>query len=88
MSDSWYIYILRCADNSLYTGIATDVKRRVEEHNSDNSLGAKYTRARRPVELVYQEKAGSRSEASKREYAIRKLNKQNKEALINKYDNT
>ena len=87
MSDKWHVYIVRCSDNSLYTGIATDVKRRLEEHNQDNALGAKYTRARRPVKLVYQEKAESRSEASKREYAIRKLGKREKEALINKYSN-
>ena len=85
MPDSWYVYIVRCSDNSLYTGIATDVDRRLEEHNSDNALGAKYTRARRPVELVYQEKIGNRSEASKREYVIRKLSKQDKEILVNVY---
>ena len=84
MSEPWYVYILRFSDNSLYTGIATDVERRLDEHNN-NTQGAKYTRSRRPVELVYQEKAGSRSEASKREYAIRKLGKQDKEALVNHY---
>lgn len=85
MSDLWYVYILRCSDNSLYTGIATDVERRLDEHNQDNSLGAKYTRARRPVTLVYQEKVESRSDASKREYAIRKLSKREKEALVSQY---
>lgn len=85
MPDSWYVYILRCSDNSLYTGIATDVERRLDEHNNDNSLGAKYTRTRRPVKLVYQEQAGSRSEASKREYAIRKLSKRDKEKLASGY---
>ena len=85
MPDSWYVYILRCSDNSLYTGIATDVDRRLDEHNNDNGLGAKYTRTRRPVALVYQENAGSRSEASKREYAIRKLSKQDKEQLVSDY---
>ena len=85
MPDSWYVYIVRCSDNSLYTGIATDVDRRLEEHNSDNALGAKYTRARRPVALIYQEKIGNRSEASKREYVIRKLSKQDKEILVNVY---
>jgi putative endonuclease len=85
MSDSWYVYILRCADKSLYTGISTDVQRRLNEHNQDNSLGAKYTRNRRPVTLVYQEKVKTRSEASKREHAIRKLGKREKEALVIKY---
>jgi putative endonuclease len=87
MSDLWYVYILRCSDNSLYTGIATDVDRRVEEHNQDNSLGARYTRARRPVKLVYREKAETRSKASKREYAIKKLSKNEKEALVSQYNN-
>ncbi|WP_455219976.1 GIY-YIG nuclease family protein [Kaarinaea lacus] len=85
MSDLWYVYILRCSDNSLYTGIATDVDRRLEEHNNDNGLGAKYTRTRRPATLVYQEEVKTRSEATKREYAIRKLSKQDKEALVNTY---
>lgn len=85
MTDSWYVYIVRCSDHSLYTGIATDVERRLGEHNSDNTLGAKYTRARRPVELVYQEKIGTRSEASKREYVIRKLSKNDKEALVSTF---
>jgi len=87
MSDLWYVYILRCSDNSLYTGIATDVDRRVEEHNQDNTLGARYTRTRRPVKLVYQEKVETRSEASKREYAIKKLSKKDKEALVNQHSN-
>jgi len=83
MPDLWYVYILRCADNSLYTGITTDVNRRLEEHNS-HTLGAKYTRGRRPVELVYREKKQSRSEALKREHAIKKLSKQEKEALVDR----
>ncbi|MEE9352087.1 MAG: GIY-YIG nuclease family protein [Thiotrichaceae bacterium] len=82
----WYVYMLRCSDSSLYTGITTDVQRRVEEHNGLDdlsALGARYTRARRPVELVYQESAESRSEASKREYVIKKMKKQQKESLLN-----
>jgi len=75
--------MVRCRDNSLYTGIAKDVTRRVGEHNDSNKLGAKYTKARRPVELVYQETAESRSEASKREYRLRKLSKEKKEKLVN-----
>ncbi len=80
-NNQWFVYILRCADNSLYTGITTDVKRRVEEHNELN-LGARYTRMRRPVTLVYQEEVESRSAASKREYLIKKMKKQQKEALL------
>lgn len=78
----WFVYIVRCRDNSLYTGITKDVARRIKEHNSSDKLGAKYTKARRPVELVYQETADSRSEASKREYKLRKLTKTQKEGLL------
>ena len=81
----WFTYILRCADNTLYTGITTDISRRESEHNG-NKLGAKYTRARQPVEVVYQETHNTRSEAAKREFAIKKLTKDNKELLINHGD--
>ena len=67
----YYVYIVRCADDTLYTGIATDLERRIEEHNSSDK-GAKYTRARRPVSLVYSEEYVDRSSASKREYEIKK----------------
>lgn len=80
-SSGWSIYMLRCSDGTLYTGITTDVPRRVAEHN-ESDKGAKYTRARRPVELVYSKEAGSKSEASKEEWRIKKLSKQKKEALI------
>ncbi len=63
--------MLKCADNTIYTGIATELERRIEEHNSSNK-GAKYTRVRRPVCLVYSEKYPDRSLASKREYEIKK----------------
>lgn len=79
---TWTVYIVRCADGSLYAGIATDVARRVEEHNSDNLLAANYTRARRPVALAYQEPAVTRSAAGKREYQIKKMSRKEKEALI------
>jgi putative endonuclease len=79
---SWYVYMLRCADNSLYTGITTDISRRVKEHNKSNKLGAKYTRARRPVILVYQQDCLSRSDAASNEYRLKKLNKKSKEALV------
>jgi len=77
----WYVYMVRCSDGSLYTGIAKDVEKRVAEHNSEKT-GAKYTKSRRPVRLVYREAVASRSEASRRELAIKRLNKKQKEALI------
>ena len=79
---SWYIYMVRCKDGSLYTGVARDVERRVDEHNRDDRLAANYTRARRPVALVYQEPASTRSVAGKREYAIKQLTRRQKEVLI------
>ncbi|MDJ0880443.1 MAG: GIY-YIG nuclease family protein [Gammaproteobacteria bacterium] len=79
----WYVYILHCADHSLYTGITTDLKRRVEEHNGNTgTLGAKYTRSRRPVKLVYQEECSSRAEAAAREHKIKCLNRLDKLELI------
>lgn len=80
--NDWCVYIVRCADKTLYTGITRDVERRVEEHNSNNNLGARYTRARRPVELVYQEGISTRSKASIRESEIKHLSKKEKETLI------
>jgi len=82
MSSPWCVYIVHCADGSLYTGIATDAARRVEEHNSDDLLAARYTRARRPVVLVYQEPCTDRAEAARREYAIKQLPRREKLALI------
>jgi putative endonuclease len=79
---TWTVYIVRCADGSLYTGIATDVARRVEEHNTNNRLAANYTRARRPVALAYQELAVTLSEAGKREYQIKQMSRTEKEALV------
>ncbi|MCW8887676.1 MAG: GIY-YIG nuclease family protein [Gammaproteobacteria bacterium] len=81
MSSTWYLYIVRCADNSLYTGITTDIERRIIEHNTDKK-GAKYTRARRPVELVYHEQFDNRSEVSKRESEIKKMTIARKRQLI------
>ena len=78
---SWYVYMLRCVDNSLYTGVTTDLARRLIEHNSDHSA-TKYTRVRRPVRLVYHEAACSRSDACRREAALKKLKKREKEALV------
>ena len=67
----YYVYMVQCADNTLYTGIATELVRRVKEHN-ESDKGAKYTRVRRPVHLVYSESHPDRSSASKREYEIKK----------------
>jgi putative endonuclease len=78
----WFVYILRCADDSLYTGIALDVNKRLAEHNGIVRNGARYTQARRPVRLVYQEATCSRSDACKREYAIKSLSRTDKESLI------
>ena len=77
----WYVYMVECADRSLYTGIAKDVQRRLEEHNQGKAA-AKYTRARRPVALAYVEPAASRADASKREAAIKKLKRDEKLELI------
>ena len=76
----WYLYILRCGDGTFYTGITTDVERRLEAHRQGR--GAKYTRGRGPLELAYQEECGTHSEALKREYAIKQLTREEKENLI------
>ncbi len=79
---TWKVYILRCADDSLYTGITTDICRRLDEHNADNKKGARYTRVRRPVKLVYQEECQNRAEASSREYQLKKLPRNEKLKLV------
>jgi putative endonuclease len=84
MGNGWYVYMVCCKDNSLYTGISNNVVRRVAEHNS-HKTGAKYTKSRRPVRLVYYEKAQSRSEALKREYEIKKQPAVAKRALVNSF---
>lgn len=78
---AWYVYIVCCKDNSYYTGVTTDLMRRIDEHNSGKK-GARYTRSRRPVELVYFEKAPSRSIAARREHQIKKLTLVGKKQLI------
>ncbi|EKE10841.1 MAG: Endo/excinuclease amino terminal protein [uncultured bacterium] len=80
----YYVYIVQCRDKTFYTGITTDIERRLEEHNS-SKLGARYTSFRRPVNLAYAEKFDNRSEASKEEMRIKKLNKSEKIKLIEKY---
>ncbi len=78
----YYFYILRCSDNSLYSGITKDPQRRVKEHNFDNAKASKYTRARRPVKLVYTEKCKSKESALKREAEVKSWEKKKKEALV------
>ncbi len=80
----WTVYVLRCKDDSLYTGVTTDIERRIDEHNNDNKLAASYTKSRRPVKLVYSEYCDDRSQALKREMGIKRLTKKQKEALISK----
>ena len=76
----WFVYLLRCADDSLYTGITNDVSRRCDQHNAGTA--SRYTRGRRPTSLVYQETQANRSLALKREVAIKALSRQQKESLI------
>ena len=80
MSGDHYVYVLRCADDTLCTGYTTDVSRRVTEHNS--GTGAKYTRGRTPVELVHVESFDSQSAAMRREHAIKQLDRDSKESLL------
>ncbi len=81
---SWQIYICECADKTLYTGVAKDLALRIAKHNSGQ--GAKYTRSRLPVKLLYSESAGTRGQALSREYAIRKLPAEAKRELANRGD--
>ena len=81
ISMKWFVYMLRCKDNSIYTGITNDLKKRIETHLSGN--GSKYLRGKLPLKLVYKESFQDRSTASKREIEIKKLNKKDKELLIN-----
>ncbi len=79
----WFVYLLKCRNDSLYCGITTDLDRRLKQHNGILKGGAKYTRANKPCLLIYQEKLNNRSSASKREYAIKKMDKNTKLALVN-----
>ena len=78
---TWHVYMVRCSDNTLYTGITTDLEKRMAAHNKGKN-GAKYTRSRRPVRLVYSQGGLSRSEAAKLEYRVRKLSAAAKERLL------
>lgn len=79
----WQVYILKCADGSLYTGITTDIGRRLKEHNGSR-LGAKYTKVRRPVKLAYVQALPDRSQAAREEYRLKQLSRAEKLALIKK----
>ncbi|WP_409522719.1 GIY-YIG nuclease family protein [Nitrincola sp. MINF-07-Sa-05] len=79
---NWYVYMLRCADGSLYTGVTTDLTRREQEHNTNDKLGARYTRCRRPVVMVWHEPHPDRASATRREVALKRLKRLQKEHLI------
>ena len=81
----WYVYLLRCADNSLYTGITTDLIRRAQQHQAGTA--SRYTRSRLPVNLVYQEAQASHCLALKRELSIKRLTKEQKEKLVSQNQN-
>ena len=78
--DAWFVYLLRCADDSLYTGITKDVSRRCEQHNAGTA--SRYTRSRCPTRLVYEETHANRSLALRREAVIKALSREEKESLI------
>ncbi len=80
MASTWHVYMVECADGTLYSGITTDVDRRIKEHN-ESDKGARYTRAKRPVVLVYSEEHTDRSSASRREYEMKQLSRDEKLAL-------
>jgi len=81
----YFVYIIQCNDQTLYTGITTDLDRRIKEHNN-SKLGAKYTKVRRPVKLVYSKDFINRSEASKEESRIKKLSRLEKINLLTNYE--
>jgi putative endonuclease len=82
MSGPWYVYILRCADGSLYTGVARDLQRRLLQHNGELAGGSRYTRGRRPVALVWSGIEPDRSAAQRREASIKKLRREEKLRLL------
>ena len=84
ISKKWVVYILLCADGTLYTGVTTDPERRLEQHNS--GIASKYTRARRPVQMIHQEAGHSRGTALSREAAIKKMPRFGKLCLIGRKD--
>lgn len=80
--ENWSVYLVRCADNSLYTGIAVNVAKRFNEHQTQSKKCAKFLRGKGPLQLVFQQVIGSHSAALKEEYRIKQLSKQQKEALL------
>jgi putative endonuclease len=80
-SDIWYVYMVRCSDGTLYTGITKNLEKRIEAHNSGKD-GARYTRSRRPVKLVYSEQVESKSAAAKLEYQFKKMPLSRKKRLV------
>ena len=78
----WQVYLLQCADSSLYAGVTTDLARRIQQHNGQLAGGARYTRTRRPVALVWSKACDSQSDAQQRERALRRLSREQKLALI------
>ena len=81
MSD-WYLYLIRCRDSTLYTGISTDVDRRLAQHQGEGNAGSRYLKGRGPLSLVFQEKLGSKSLALKVERKVKRMSKARKEKLI------
>jgi len=82
MVKKWYLYVLQCNDGTLYTGVTTDISRRLNEHNT-SKRGSKYTRTRRPVKLIHWVDFEDRSTAQKAEYAFKQLTREQKEKTIN-----
>jgi len=83
---AWYVYMVQCADSTLYAGVTTHLKRRLGQHNGDLAGGARYTRARRPVRLVWWIKCLDRSSAQKEEALVRRLSRTQKWALVESFD--
>lgn len=81
---SWHVYIVRCSDDTLYTGVARNLQQRIAEHN-EGKRGARYTRARRPVELLYHEPAVDRSSAQQREHQIKQMSRRQKLQLVERH---
>lgn len=82
LMNNWFVYIIRCANNTLYTGITTDVERRFQEHQGKDGKGSKYLKGKGPLQLVWQISIENRSQASKLEYNIKQLSKADKERLV------
>jgi putative endonuclease len=80
INDNWVVYMILCGDNTLYTGITNNLAKRIKQHNSD--LGAKYLRGRKPLTIVFTEDGHNRSSASRREYGIKRLSRNEKDELI------